>query len=185
MKSLSEFIARRANAEDKIGGKFWEGRFKCQALLSEKAILAAMTYVDLNPVRAKIAKGVSSSSYTSVKLRNRQIQNNSEQANQLLRPLIGTRSFNMPAITEADYIELVDFTGRQWHAGEKGIIEPSEPRALTKLGLDKHHWTNRVRGIGSGYWRVVGEVEELIDKAKEMAQRTLFGTGFARILSKI
>jgi hypothetical protein len=185
MKSLSEHIARRANAEDKIGGKFWEGRFKCQALLSEKAILAAMTYVDLNPVRASIAKGVSSSLYTSVKVRNRQIQQNSEQANQLLRPLIGTRSFNMPAITELDYIELVDFTGRQWHVGKKGIIKSSEPRALTKLDLDKQHWTHRVKGIGSGYWRVVGEVDELIDKAKEMAQRTLFGTGFARILSKV
>jgi hypothetical protein len=161
------------------------GGFNCQALLNEKAMLAAMTYVDLNPVRAKIAKGVSSSRYTSVKLRNRQIQNNSEQANQLLRPLIGIQSFNMPAITQADYIDLVDFTGRQWHAGKKGIIEASEPRALAKLGLDKNHWANRVRGIGSGYWRVVGEVDELIDKAKEMAQRTLFGTGFARILSKI
>jgi putative transposase len=94
------------------------GRFKCQALLSEKSMLAAMKYVDLNPVRAKIAKGVSTSRYTGVKLRNRQIQNNSEQANQLLRPLIGTRSFNMPAITEADYIELVDFTGRQLHGGK-------------------------------------------------------------------
>jgi hypothetical protein len=51
--------------------------------------------------------------------------------------------------------------------------------------LDKKHWTTRVKGIGSGYWRVVGEVDELINKAKEMAQRTLFGIGFARILSKI
>jgi hypothetical protein len=30
-------------------------RFKCQALLIEKSILAAMAYVDLNPVRASIA----------------------------------------------------------------------------------------------------------------------------------
>ena len=43
----------------------------------------------------------------------------------------------------------------------------------------------RVKGIGSGYWRVVGELEGLIDKAKEMACRTLFGMGLARILSKI
>jgi hypothetical protein len=185
MKSLSEYIARRANAEDKIGGKFWEGRFKCRALLSEKSILAAMTYVDLNPVRVEIAKGVSTSRYTSVKQRNRQIRKNAEEANKQLRPLIGTKSCNMPAITEADYIELVDFTGRQLHGGKKGKIDAKEPRALTKLGLDTNHWTTRVKGIGSDYWRVVGEVEELIDKAKEMAQRTLFGTGFARILSKI
>ncbi len=38
---------------------------------------------------------------------------------------------------------------------------------------------------GSGYWRVVGELEELIDKAKEISQRTLFGIGFVRILNKI
>jgi hypothetical protein len=144
-----------------------------------------MTYVDLNPVRAKIAKGISNSRYTSVKQRNRQIQKHAELAKQPLLPLIGTKSFNMPAITEADYIELVDFTGRQWHVGKKGIIEAGEPKSLTKLGLDKTHWTMRVKGIGSGYWRAVGEVEELIDKAKEMAQRTLFGIGFARILNKM
>jgi hypothetical protein len=42
-----------------------------------------------------------------------------------------------------------------------------------------------VKGIGSDYWCAPGEVEELVDKAKEIAQRTLFGIGFARILSKI
>jgi len=32
---------------------------------------------------------------------------------------------------------------------------------------------------------VVGEVEDFIDKAKEISQRTLFGIGLARILNKI
>ena len=70
-------------------------------------------------------------------------------------------------------------------AGNSSNIEASEPKALTKLGLDKNHWTTRVKGSGSGYWRAVGELEELIEKAKEIRQRTLFGIGFARILSKI
>jgi REP element-mobilizing transposase RayT len=158
MKSLSENIARRANVEDNVTGRFWEGRFKCQALLSQKAVVAAMTYVDLNPIRAKIAKGISSSGYTSVKQRNRQIQKHVELANRPLLPLIGTRSFNMPAITEADYIELVDFTGRQWHGGKKGIIDAGEPRALTKLGLDKTHWTgqcgSKALASATGVWWV-------------------------------
>ena len=71
------------------------------------------------------------------------------------------------------YIELVDFIGRKPHPGKRGKIAAHAPRALTKLGLAKSHWTKRVKGIVSGYWRVVGGVEELIDKAKEIRQRTL------------
>jgi hypothetical protein len=146
MKSLSEPIARKANAEDKVTGRFWEGRFKCQALLSERSILAAMAYVDLNPARANIASGISTSRYTSIKAKNQQLRKAPERANQPLMPLIGVKSFNMPNLTEGDYIELVDFNGREWHAGKRGRIAASEPKALTKLGLDKDHWTTRVKG---------------------------------------
>ena len=73
-----------------------------------------------------------------------------------LMPLVGVPSFNFPGISDADYIELVDFTGREWHPGKRGKIAASASKALTKLGLDKNHWTRRVKGIGSGYWRVVG-----------------------------
>ena len=185
MKSLSEPIARRANAEDKVTGRFWEGRFKCQLLVSEKSILAAMTYVDLNPVRADIAKGVSTSSYTSVKMRHHQIRKNAACASQHLAPLAGIKSCNVPPMTEAEYIDLVDFTGREMHPGKRGVIKIDEPKALLRLGFDKNHWTMKVKGVGSGYWRVVGSLEELIEKAKEIKQRTLFGIGFARFLKNI
>ena len=33
--------------------------------------------------------------------------------------------------------------------------------------------------------RVVGEVDDLVDKAKELGQRTMFGTGFARFLKSV
>jgi hypothetical protein len=95
------------------------------------------------------------------------------------------KSFKAPDLTEGDYIELVDFSGREWHAGKRGRIEANEPKGLTKLGLDKERWTTCFKGIGSGYSRVVGELEELVDIAKQMSQHTLFGTGLAQILSKI
>ena len=69
MLNLNQSIAFQANAEDNCKGHFWEGRFKSQALLDEAALLAAMAYVDLNPVRAGIAATPESSDFTSIQER--------------------------------------------------------------------------------------------------------------------
>ena len=121
------------------------------ALLSEKSILVAMTYVDLNPVRANIAEGIGSSRYTSIKARHLEVLRDQNKANEPLMPLVGVKSFNVPTLTTAEYIDLVDFTGREMHAGKRGKIQASEPRTLRKLGLDKDHRNTRVKGINSGY----------------------------------
>ena len=55
MRALNEPIARWANEEDNCSCRFWEGRFKSQALLEEQAVVGVMAYVDLNAVRAAMS----------------------------------------------------------------------------------------------------------------------------------
>ncbi len=69
MGRLNEFIARAANKEDSVKGRFWESRFKCQNLLDDAAIAACMVYVDLNPIRAALAATPEDSDFTSIQER--------------------------------------------------------------------------------------------------------------------
>jgi REP element-mobilizing transposase RayT len=77
MRCINYSIACRANKEDQCKGHFWEGRFKSIALLDESAVLACMVYVDLNPVRARIARHFAEGEYTSIKRRLEQKESDS------------------------------------------------------------------------------------------------------------
>ena len=189
MRCLDEYVARRANAEDEVTGRFWEGRFKCQALDDEQALLAAMVYVDLNPVRAGIAASVESSDHTSVQRRTNQLRREPERANRLLLPIAGLAVLSNKeiagrlAMSNRQYIELVDYTGRQIKKGKRGRISESAPPALRRLGLDGDIWSRQVLGIRDGYWRVVASAEAMMEKAAQIGQKWLKGIGFARSLA--
>jgi hypothetical protein len=70
MKLLAENIAVRANQEERLPGqpalgRFWQGRFKSQRILDEAGLLACSLYIDLNPIRARLAETPETSWFTS------------------------------------------------------------------------------------------------------------------------
>ncbi len=185
MRCLAEPIARAANREDICKGRFWEGRFKCQALLDEDAVLAAMAYVDLNPVRAKICDTLEASRRTSARERLTEIEQESSAAEQPLAPIAGIRGFSVLRMSQAEYLSLVDYTGRQIRADKRGAIEGAPPAVLVRLGYRAETWTRQVLAVKSDYSRAMGAVECLIEKAAAMGQCWLRGVGVARRLAAI
>jgi REP element-mobilizing transposase RayT len=142
MRDLNEYIAREANKEEDCTGRFWEGRFKSQALLDESAVLACMAYVDLNPIRAKIEKTPETSAHTSIKKRIEALQNQQEQPKKLM-PFVGNPRQDMPkgiAYQLKDYCELVDITGRCIREDKAGYIDSKHSPILERLGLAAEQW---------------------------------------------
>ncbi|WP_220432558.1 hypothetical protein [Saccharospirillum alexandrii] len=134
MRALNEDIARQANAEDGCTGRFWEARFKSQALLDETALATCLAYVDLNPIRAQMAATPETSKYTSAKQRivTAQEDPKSTEPHQptLLFPFAGYPRQDMPAglpFRLQDYLELVDWTGRQLKDDKRGSIDNGIP----------------------------------------------------------
>ena len=86
MKALKQPIAYRANQESKTDGHFWSNRFYSGAILSEEALLTVMAYVDLNPVRAKMARRIEDSINTGLYQRVRAAETDQNELNKYLTP---------------------------------------------------------------------------------------------------
>ncbi|MBJ7540000.1 transposase [Marinomonas transparens] len=158
MKELNEPIARQANFEDKCTGRFWEGRFKSQALLDEAALVACMAYVDLNPLRAKMSKTPEDSDFTSLKKRVYFAQQ--EKQPKALFPFIGNPRLNMPEglpFQLPDYLELVDMTGRIIREDKRGVIDASLLPILQRLNISSDNWLCIATQFGSRTGHLVGK----------------------------
>ena len=169
MKCLNESIAKEANREDDSTGHFWESRFKSQALLTEEALLSCMAYVDLNPVRAAMAKTPEASEHTSIRERLThtfdlaeaiQAQTDQRFLNQFpvaLKPLAQFENAhrNEPQhgilFTLKDYLELVDYTGRAIHPNKRGHISEYQPPILSRLGLSPEEWLTEATEFEARY----------------------------------
>ena len=62
-------------------------------------------------------------------------------------------------MTQAEYLSLVDYTGRQIRADKRGAIEDPAPAALARLGYRPETWTRQVLAVKSDFSRAMGAVE--------------------------
>lgn len=141
MRALNERVARLSNKEDKCTGRFWEGRFKSQALLDDAAVLACMTYVDLNPVRAKIADTPEQSHFTSIRWRIKAAKKGKQPAE--LLPFAGHVQQDQPkglVFELKDYLTLVDDTGRILRDDKRGAISETSANILERLNIPQENW---------------------------------------------
>lgn len=172
MRCLNEPIARQANQEDNCTGRFWEGRFKSQALLDEAAVLTCMAYVDLNPIRAKMADTPEQSEHTSIRLRI-QAALKSEQPTKLL-PFIGDECDNQPngiAFGLKDYLELVDDTGRCIRDDKRGVIGERSAKLLMRLNIHHENWLKLTTEFGKLFRGPVGTLQELSCYCEHLEKR--------------
>jgi REP element-mobilizing transposase RayT len=171
MRELNFDIACKANQEDSCKGHFWESRFKSQALLDEQALLAAMAYVDLNPIRAGIAKTPETSDFTSIKARLTALNSNQETA-PCLHPFIGNATNEMLTgipFRLVDYIELVDWSARQFRTNKQSMSSGLPP-ILQRLSINQTKWLKVCSNLEQKRATVIG-CEQSIKQANTHRQR--------------
>lgn len=209
MRCTTEHIARRANREDHCTGHFWEGRYKCQLLLDEAALLACAAYVDLNPIRAAMAeKPEEEGTFTGAKDRidDQTGKDNAGSGRKPNRKKMHDRERNRPgpksgwlspleanestdpqgedpcksrrrasrkgflAVSRSEYLELLDWTGRQIHSKKRGRIPDDLSPIVDRIGLDASGWCDLVRQFGRTFKRVAGTSEHLVEEATRRRQ---------------
>ena len=205
MRSLNEWIARRANKEDECKGRFWEGRFKSQPLIGETALLTCMTYVDLNPVRAGVCERLDDAEFTSIEAR---LRDSSERMDETVdadhRVDADDRSDSMEPLAPSGlmpfsdqtcdddtpcvpmdflhYVELLEWTGRavREDGGPSGSLKGSPPALITRLGLEPKAWLSTMSRHGLRSIGVLGTAEDLQALAARQGKRWVKGAGWAK-----
>lgn len=190
MRCLNEHLARRANAEDDCTGRFWEGRFKSQALLDEAGLLTAMAYVDLNPIRAGIASTPEESEFTSIYERIRAVRlvtDNKHLPSEEVRPPLlpfqdgASRTPSVP-FSLPDYLALVDWTGRSIRDNKTRLIDSTLPPIAKRLNIDPTAWRAAMQPKGNVFGRALGQLDHLRLHAKALGQSRIRGLNAAERL---
>ena len=190
MANLNEFIARSANKEDNVKGRFWESRFKCEVLLDYPSIAACMVYVDLNPIRAGIADSPENSSFTGIqhrllaRLRNKKSSRPpamNDPDNLWLCPISAQTDPNgILPMSEDEYFNLVDRTGRLIRKDKRGSIDPDLAPILERIGINPLSWRDTASHFEDKFRLVAGLRENIRKFADQLGKPWFSGVSSAQ-----
>ena len=191
MRCLNEYIARRANAEDKCTGRFWEGRFKSRALLDHAAVISCMAYVDLNPVRAGMARSLSESDFTSIQQRLGELGTNSKKNGPLQsKPFL--LSFRKDGLSSQDkttihldfqgYVGLLESTANLSFGNRIHHIFHQHEDTLHRIGLSFSQWRVLSLETHSLSVQAIGDLQTLRSFCRSTGRKWMAGTRHLKVI---
>ena len=74
----------------------------------------------------------------------------------------------------ADYLKLVDYTGRQLRAGKRGRIDPQLAPILERL-QPSGSWSTELKNLTRRYCRAIGSAASLLAYREALGQQRLRG----------
>ncbi len=79
-----------------------------------------------------------------------------------------------------EYIQLVDWTGRQIKTGKRGYISRDIPPILEKLNIRTAAWLHNCEALERNYYRVIGSAARLQEFCEKFKQQCVLGINAAR-----
>ncbi|WKT61907.1 hypothetical protein Q2E61_06840 [Microbulbifer thermotolerans] len=141
-------------------------------MLDERALAACMTYVDLNPIRTKMADRPETSDHTSIQRRISAARDGKQP--QQLFPFAGNPRESMPVglpFQLRDYLELVDWSGRCLREDKRGAIDNQLPPILERLQIDPRHWLYLNCNFESRFKYLVGAAHLVRNACEQLGKR--------------
>lgn len=179
MRCLNESIARRANQDDQCTGRFWEGRFRSQALLDEAGLLTCMSYVDLNPIRAGLAATLEQSDFTSIQQRLLDLGREHASPKTAAADGASKRAAVRPELVQFaavgampgeealpvdfdSYVDLLKATGAAVRSDRpQAVLPESAARTLERIGVRSEHWLETIRTYRQRFFSMIGCVHRI------------------------
>lgn len=160
-----------------------------------------MSYVDLNPIRAKMADSLETSDFTSIQQRISQWTDTQKKAKNNQKDVkVGLPNNHVPLVSlislsqdnhlhalgylEKDYLELVDWAGRSICPGKRGYIPEYSPPIVNRLGLEPENFLQHMEGKRPhlSLTHAIGRLEKLHEYARQLRVQFIRGYKLGQVI---